>query len=219
MRDLWYNVGTIGALIGCLILGVVWWRRSEPPAPAPIPAGPSVVEDWEQLIGRGHLRGPAAAPVRIVEFSDFQCPYCAAVQADLARVVAEHDQRVAIEYRHLPIVQAHPSAFLAAIAAECAGDQGRFWTFHDTLFASQAEIGTRSWESFGIASGVRDIPRFLECVASEEHRERVSDDVATASRLGIGGTPAFIVNGRLLPLGVEAATLEQVVRKALEDET
>lgn len=160
-------------------------------------AGSTAVADWRPVAAGGTLLG-ADAPVRVVVFSDFQCRYCARAAGELRALRDASGGRIALTFRHLPLDAIHPHARAAALASECAAEQGRFEAFHDQLFAHQQEIGVRSWADLARAAGVPDLPAYDRCVAEERHRGRVAADVELAEKLGLTGTPAFMVNGRLV---------------------
>jgi protein-disulfide isomerase len=156
------------------------------------------VENAHLLLTRdGQVLGPLDAPVRIVEFSDFQCPFCAQVQKDLRRVRERFPADVAVAYRHFPIDAIHPHARGAALAAECAGSQGRFEAYHDALYSDQQGIGVRDWESFAEAAAVPDLQRFNRCVAEGGHLQQIARDVSVGDSIGVKATPTFILNGRM----------------------
>jgi protein-disulfide isomerase len=121
--------------------------------PAAVAAVPVTrVKDWQPLSQVGNVMGPRGARVTIVEFSDFQCPFCGQA-AQALQGVRERYPDVAIVYRHLPL-EAHPHAFAAAVASECAAEQGAFQAFHDHLFAHQDSIGVTPWDSVAHRAGV-----------------------------------------------------------------
>jgi protein-disulfide isomerase len=141
------------------------------------------------------VRGPAAAPVTLVEFSDFQCPFCKQSQATLKQLLAQYAGKVKLVYRDFPLDQLHPQARDAAEAARCANDQGKFWEYHDLLFAQSPEAGSGSLRRYAAQAGL-DPVTFDRCLSSGIHREAVQRDVEEGTRLGITGTPAFFINGR-----------------------
>jgi len=154
--------------------------------------------------GRARRGGPDASIV-LVEYSDFQCPYCVRVHEEIAALVEGRDD-VALVYKHLPL-RMHPAAVPAAIAAEAAAEQGRFWEMHDALFALGKAIGDGVdgddpvpadgpvyYEAQAEAIGL-DLERYREDFRSEEVRDRVDDDTDEAERLGVRGTPTFLLGG------------------------
>jgi protein-disulfide isomerase len=141
-------------------------------------------------------RGPAGAPVTIVEFGDFHCSYCERAQQTLARVQERYGDQVTLVFKHLPLRQ-HPDAPAAHAAAEAAHRQGRFWEMHDLLFADPRDLDREKLSGFARQLGL-DVERFERDSASASVRERVEADLREAQQLGINGTPTFYVNGRLL---------------------
>lgn len=200
-------------LVGCAVLITAALVRREffPPAAAAAPTAHDV-RNWPALTGAGHTLGPDSATVRIVEFADFQCPYCAQLEPQLAALRASHPDQVAVIYRHFPI-PSHKYAVAAAMASECAADQGRFEAFHDALFRAQDSIGVLSWGAFARRAGVQALDAFRQCVSSQRDKERVDRDAAAASSISALGTPTLVVNGKML---TSSAELDSVVNKALK---
>ena len=163
------------------------------------------------------FRGGNRAPVTIIEFSDFHCPYCGKAQTTLAQVMARYGDRVKLVFRHFPIDQLHPQARRAAEAAACANDQGKFWAYHDQLYASGADASPDRLKALAQATGL-NIQAFDQCLSSGKHQQAVQKDIDEATRLGIGGTPAFIINGRWLsgaqPLESFVRVIEEELRQA-----
>ena len=141
-------------------------------------------------------RGPANAKVILVEFSDFQCPFCARVTATLSQIRQVYGEEVAIVFKNLPLAM-HSKAKAAAAAAEAAHRQGKFWEMHDLIFANQREMSPQKYEQYAQQLGL-DMDRFRKDVASAAVKKKVDADAAEAARLGVTGTPGFFVNGRFL---------------------
>jgi protein-disulfide isomerase len=140
------------------------------------------------------IRGGHAAAVTIVEFSDFQCPYCKAAQGTLSKILRTYGDRVRFVFKHLPL-QIHADAFAAAKAAICAGEQGKFWNYHDALFASDSLVSD-ALSRMAVALNL-DSQKFQDCLGSPATDSAVLKDMQDAQELGINGTPTFIVNGTL----------------------
>ncbi|MBW2268647.1 MAG: thioredoxin domain-containing protein [Deltaproteobacteria bacterium] len=170
------------------------------PAAAPTPAGrpgrPDPAKRYSVKIGDAPRRGAKNAKVSIVEFSDFQCPYCSRVRPTLDQIEKEYGAQVVIAFKHLPLSM-HPKAPAAHAAAEAAHRQGKFWEMHDLIFANQREMSPAKYEEYAKQIGL-DVARFKKDVASGAVKKRVEADAAQAASLGITGTPAFLVNGRYL---------------------
>ena len=141
-------------------------------------------------------KGPANAPVQIIEFSDFECPFCFRANPTVAQVMSTYGDRVRLVYRHLPLPN-HPNARPAAEAAACANDQGRFWEYHDRLFANQSKLSTPDLKQHAADLGL-DTAKFNACVDSRRFQKDVDADMDAAQLLGVSGTPHFFINGRAL---------------------
>jgi protein-disulfide isomerase len=140
-------------------------------------------------------RGPETAPVTIVEFSDFHCPFCRRVQAVLDQVRAKYGEKLRLVYRDFPLDLAHKDARRAAEAARCAGEQGRFWEFHDLLYRSDPDASDAAFGRLA-AEAKLDAAALLSCVASGRQAAAVKADSDAGSALGVNSTPSFFVNGR-----------------------
>jgi protein-disulfide isomerase len=168
---------------------------------------------------RDHLRGTPDAPVALVEYGDFECPFCRRAHFILERMLDRIGALVAFAFRHLPLVQIHPHALEAAIAAEAADRQGRFWEMHDRLFRHQDELEPRDLEQHALAVGI-DLARFKSDVADPVLEERVRADFYGGIRSGANGTPTFFVgneryDGPWWDEAVFEATLRAQVREEL----
>ena len=188
---------SVGAgLAAIVVAGVVLFRLTGPDDPS---EGPQGVSGWQRYANVGHRLGPETAAVTIIEFGDYQCPYCRESEAHLKAILSKYGNDVSLVYRHFPL-PGHGSAYPAARAAECAGQQGRFWEFHELLYSTQSWIENTS--EAGLAelaeqAGVVSLEEFSDCLAGREIDERVDADVAAGRGLGIRGTPTFLVNGEL----------------------
>jgi protein-disulfide isomerase len=151
------------------------------------------------------IRGPARAPVTLVVFSDFQCPFCARVEPTLAQVRQAYGNQVRIVWKHQPL-SFHTNALPAAEAAEAAREQGKFWEFHDRLFANQQLLSRETYERHARELGL-DMKRFRAALDTGKFRARVQEDQALANSVGAQGTPTMFVNGERV---VGAVPFEQV---------
>ena len=145
----------------------------------------------------GPSRGPADAPVVIVEFSDYQCPFCKRAEPTIEAVLAKYPTQVRLVYRNLPLDALHPNARNAAIASVCADKQAKFWEYHAALFENQQALGEEDLAKYASNLGL-DMTAFKACQASPEAADRVKLDADTARLAGITGTPAFFINGILI---------------------
>ena len=145
----------------------------------------------------GPARGPADAPIVIISFSDYQCPFCKRAEPTIDAVLAKYPTQVRQVFRHLPLDALHPQARPAAIAAVCAENQGKFWEYHAQLFENQQALGNEELLKYSTAVGL-DETAFKTCLQSAEAAERVQVDTDAARSIGITGTPAFLINGILI---------------------
>jgi protein-disulfide isomerase len=176
----------------------------KPPEPARVKIDPNV----------GFARGPRDAPVTIVEFSDFQCPFCKTVVATLKQVVAQYPDRVRWVFRDFPIVGLHPKAPLAHEAARCAGEQDKFWEYHDLLFERGPDVATAALREYAAQAGVDAVP-FSQCLDSRKHRAAVNADIEAGTRLGVTGTPTFFINGAALVGNQPLAEFQRIIEREL----
>jgi protein-disulfide isomerase len=160
------------------------------------------------------VRGNPKAKVMIVEFSDFQCPYCGQVEATLKNVLAKHEGTVALAFRDMPITQIHPFAQGAAEASRCAGEQGKFWEYHDLLFGEQGSLDPNGL----IAKAEKlqlDAKQFDSCISSEKFKAQVQQDSQEGMRSGVSGTPGFFINGIFMSGAQPEATFEKAIEEQL----
>ena len=161
------------------------------------------------------IRGPEDAPVTIVEFSDFQCPYCKRVQPVLTELAEQYGDQVRWVFKDLPLADIHPDAVRAAQVARCAGDQGKFWEYRSKLFEQELFTDGTYQE---IAQELKVKPAALiECADSKKHEEAVTQETAEARGLGIDGTPAILVNGVLLTGARPIEAYRAVIDRELKD--
>ena len=139
--------------------------------------------------------GNPKAKVTIVEFSDFQCPYCLRVAPTLKKIRATYGDKVRVVWKDFPLTQIHPQAFKAGEAGHCAAEQGKFWEYHDQLFGNQQALMPDDLKKYAAGLSL-DAERFNSCLDTSKHAEVVRDGVAQGTRLGINSTPTVFVNGR-----------------------
>jgi Na+/H+ antiporter NhaA/predicted DsbA family dithiol-disulfide isomerase len=163
---------------------------------------------------RDHIRGSATAPVTLVEYADFQCPYCGQAEPVIRELLADFGKDLRYVYRHLPLTDVHRNAQLAAEAAEAAAEQGKFWEMHDLLFAHQDALGLDSLHDYAEALEL-DLGVFDQELRSRKYTGRIDMDVDSADRSTVAGTPTFFINGRRHYGAYDIETLTGVVRAIL----
>ena len=160
------------------------------------------------------VRGNPKAKVMIVEFSDYQCPYCGQVEATLKSVLAKHHDTVALAFRDMPITQIHPMAMGAAEASRCAGEQGKFWEMHDAMFSDQAGLDKGGLENKAQKLGI-DQKQFESCLSGEKYKAQIQQDAQEGVRVGVSGTPGFFINGVFISGAQQEAAFEKIVQDQL----
>jgi protein-disulfide isomerase len=168
-----------------------------------------------EIAADGPALGPADAPVTIVEFSDFQCPFCKRAAPLVHKLAEKYPTEVRIVFRNLPLDSIHPRARAAARAAACANDQDLFWEYHDLVFENQQALSDADLRGYAEQLGA-DTAAFDSCVAQGAHDAQIDADVAAATRVGVTGTPAFVVNGILLFGLQDEAAIDELIRAELD---
>jgi protein-disulfide isomerase len=210
------RIATPVLLVCALIVTVIVVRREflsdrESGAPAVRDVG-----DWRKYMNGGSIVGPPLAPVVIIEFSDFQCPYCARLAERLDSLRLKYGDAVAVVYRHYPISGLHSVARDAARASICADRHAVFKSYHDRLFRAQSAIGSVPWTVLAAEVGVTDTVSFRDCMASTIPDDFIRQDSMAASELEISGTPLVLLNGRLIAGAPAFSTLDSLTKEALE---
>ena len=160
-------------------------------------------------------RGPAGAPITIVEFSDFHCPFCRSVQPTLTQLLAKYPGKVRLVYRHYPLDSLHPQARRASEASWCASEQNRFWEFHDRIYANGPDASPETLQRLAGEAGL-DAAKFQSCLASGRAAASIEKDVEEGSRHGVNGTPGFFVNGRNLSGNQPMEAFVQIIDEELQ---
>ena len=158
-------------------------------------------EDLAAALSRGNVIGAEDAEVRVVEFSDVECPFCASYVPILDSLVDRFGGRVSILYRHFPIETVHQHAMAGAVALECAAIQGHFESFYREVFGRQDEIGSRSWTEYAAGAGMADTLGFRSCMTSGDMENRIDADIEAGRQIGVSATP-FVVIGNTALIGV-----------------
>jgi len=159
-----------------------------------------------------HTRGAPEAPLQLVMFGDFQCPFCLGAQSVLRRVRERLGDQLLFGFRHLPIPERHPLAPLAAEASEAAAAQGSFWEYHDALYANQPKLSRETILEVAGDLGL-DVDRVTAEIESGAHRDRIARDIASAEASGATGTPTFFVNGKRFFGAYDAGSLVEALEE------
>jgi protein-disulfide isomerase len=174
---------------------------------------------WEAVLtspvteGRDHIQGPADAPLTLVEYGDYECPYCGAAYPIVKEVQARMGDQLRFVFRNFPISTSHPHAEHAAEAAEAASAQSCFWPMHDMLFENQQRLGDQDLHAYAERLGL-DLEQFDHELAEHVHAERVHDDFLSGVRSGVNGTPSFYINGARHDGSFDTETLLAALQRA-----
>ncbi|HEY3160505.1 MAG TPA: thioredoxin domain-containing protein [Vicinamibacterales bacterium] len=156
--------------------------------------------------------GKADAPVTVVEYSDFQCPFCLRVMPTLKQLRAKYGDRMRLVWKDFPLTQIHPQAFVAAQAGNCAREQGKFWELHDKMFGNQSALQPDALKKYAADAGL-DSAKFNQCLDTSKYEARVQDAIRAGGHLGIQSTPTVFVNGRPIngaqPIEVFQAVIDE----------
>jgi protein-disulfide isomerase len=169
-----------------------------------------------EVAATGPTKGPASAPVTIVEFSDFQCPFCSRLLPTIAEVEKKYGDKVRVVFRQFPL-SFHPNAQKAAEASLCAQDQGKFWEMHDAMFGNQNALGVDQLKAKAAELGL-NADKFNKCIDSGEKAAAIQADQKAGTEAGVGGTPAMFINGRFIngavPIDQITPVIDDELRRA-----
>lgn len=158
-------------------------------------------------------KGPANAPVTIIEFSDFQCPFCSRGKATMDQVVSTYGDKVRLVFRNFPL-SFHQNAEKAAEAAQCANEQGKFWEYHDILFANQGALAVENLKQYAVDLKL-DTAKFNSCLDSGKYAAKIQTDISDGQAAGVRGTPAFYINGRSISGAQPFENFQKVIEEEL----
>ncbi|HUA26531.1 MAG TPA: thioredoxin domain-containing protein [Steroidobacteraceae bacterium] len=177
-----------------------------------------VVDDFgplrQQVAAVGPSRGPADAPVTVVEFGDYQCPFCHRLEPALESVIKQYSHQVRFVFRNFPLTEIHPEAMHAAEAAMCADQQGKFWPMHDAIYADSTPLSDASLRALAKQAGL-DSQKFEKCVRSEVPVKTIDADEQAGENLGVEGTPTLFIDGRYITGDVPREQLVSVIQDEL----
>jgi protein-disulfide isomerase len=233
--SLWLGVGVFGVAGVALIVSLFsLFREAAPPtqadnaaetAPTEVSDQPADLQAHQQwvseavadlgrdvLIGDSPTLGNPEAEIVLLEFSDFECPYCAQAPEQVKAFLADHDEDVLFVFKHLPLTNIHAQALPAALAAWAAGQQGQFWPYHDALFMRQNELGDELYVSLAEELGL-DMEQFERDRTSDTAKAAIARDLALANELKLNSTPTFIMGNMLIPGVVPAEFLAEALAR------
>jgi protein-disulfide isomerase len=231
-RSHFYSALVVLAFSAGVLVGFIAWGRTPvatqktvsqttvqiPVAQAPVPTQASQFVHYDIPADGFPSLGPADAPITIVEFSDFQCPFCKRFHDETSQtLLAAYPDQIRFVYRHLPLTSIHPEAFPAAEASMCANEQNSFWQYHDAIFANQQNMDQELF--LQIAGDLNlDMTAFQDCLASQKYREQIQADADLALSLGVNATPTFFINGLAVVGAQPLEAFKQVIDQELAGE-
>lgn len=168
------------------------------------------VEGWDELRALGTPLGVVTGNAQVIEFADYQCPFCAQAAPAVDSLVAAKGKTLHVAYIHFPLERIHPHAMAAAIAASCAGKQGAFAGMHQKLYQLQDRLGEKPWSEFALEAGVRDTGAFGQCMADPAIEGVIRQGMEAGEKLHIPGTPSFVINGYLVE-GIQIGNVARVI--------
>jgi protein-disulfide isomerase len=175
-----------------------------------------LMEEPAKVIGDSPTTGSPQKKIVLIEFSDFQCPYCAKAHETVKAFMGKHRAEVTLVYKHLPLTSIHPEAMPAAKAAWAAGVQGKFWEYHAALFEKQEKLGNETYESIAKTLNL-DVTKFNSDRASDAAQAAIDKDLELTKQLGLTGTPVFFLNQEVLTGAVELAELESALERVTQE--
>ena len=230
-RSHFYAVLTVLAFAAGLLLGYVVWGFESPAATAQVANQPQTsgaiaeapVTEQPQFkrydipTENAYAIGPTDAPITIVEFSDYQCPFCRRWHAEVYEpLLAAYPGQIRLVYRHLPLTSIHPDAMSAAEASMCAGEQDAYWQYHDKLFSSES-LGSGIYVQYAQELGL-NMTTFESCLNDHKYQQAIQADSDFALNLGIRSTPTFFINGLAVVGAQPLDVFKQVIDKELAGE-
>jgi len=200
--------------------GYLIWGRTPPATatPAALATATVQVRRYDVPVDDDPFIGPEDAPITIIEFSDYQCPYCKKWHDEvLDRMLANYPDQIRFVYRDFPLISLHPGAAPAAEAADCAGEQGSYWPFYQALFSMKYDLTTEAYQQYAAELGL-DMQAFAECLADRRYEPEVMGDYNYAVNLGISSTPTFFINGIPIVGAQPYEVFKQLIDKELAGE-
>ncbi|MDP3964532.1 MAG: DsbA family protein [bacterium] len=221
----WWGVSFIGAII--IFLGTVIWfayevigsfrdlAYSTDSPNSSIPSVPATSALNTLVTSDDPSAGTADAKVQIVEFSDFQCPFCRQASGIVRTIMLEYGSDIHYVYRDFPVTSVHPEAQIAAEAGECAHEQDKFWELHDRIFQNQNALESSNLKTYAQQAGL-NVQQFNTCLDSGRHRDEVLEDFQAGLEAGVAGTPTFFINGSIVPGVIPLETFREIIDQLLD---
>lgn len=218
-----------GAVCVAILGGLIAFSRSQKPASDTTGIDASSITKASSANGdiAEHVDGNASSKIRLIEYGDFQCPYCGDAHPVIKSVMEDYGDKISFVFRNFPLTTAHPNALAAATAVEAAGLQGKYWQMHNLVFESQSEWSsltseqrTARFTTYATQAGVTDLEKFKADISTGDSiKKKISFDQSLARGLGVTGTPAFFVNGEKVDQGIQSSIIkgeDKLLRELLD---
>ncbi len=174
------------------------------------PSAPPTIQSF-QITKKNHVRGDFNAPITLVEFSDFECPFCGRAYPTFKKILNDYPSQVRLVYKHFPLSNLHPNSQKAAEASECSDEQGKFWEYHDKLFENQSSgFSVDKFKQWAVDLNLNST-QFNNCLDSGKYTQKVQSDYQEGSTKGVQGTPATFVNGQLVSGALPYENFKQII--------
>lgn len=212
----WLSAASTVLLVVCalIVTGLVVRREVFPPGAE---LETSFYPEWRELSTAGNRVGAADAPVQMVVFYDYQCPFCRSVEPTIEQLRAKYQDRLTVTFRHFLLEDIHPQARQAALAVECGAEQGRFAALHQVLFSNATKLGQMPWKGLAAEAGVPDLDAFEGCLTERRYTDRIARDRTAVAELGITSIPGLIINGTVVTGAKPFEVLDGLVQDALTE--
>jgi len=222
-RTHFYTALVVIAFCAGILVGYMAWGRGSravaaQPAAQQAQAAAPTYRRYDIPTEGSYSLGPEDAPITIVEFSDYQCPFCVRWHDQVyEQLMAAYPGKIRFVYRHLPLTSIHPEAMPAAEAAMCAGEQNAYWQYHERLFANQQALGATLYDQIATDIGL-NVDAFNSCLAAHKYQAQIQADMDFAIGLGVQSTPTFFINGLAMVGAQPLTTFTQLIDKELAGE-
>ncbi|PJC56981.1 MAG: hypothetical protein CO025_15455 [Ignavibacteria bacterium CG_4_9_14_0_2_um_filter_37_13] len=174
----------------------------------------SIVDNWKELIPEDEKTNGNYSKVYLIEFFDYECPYCSILDATLDTIQLKYGDKIKIIRYHFPL-NIHPLAYRTAIAAECAGSQEVFDSYHKELMANQYKLNSINFTEVARLIGIKDIEKFQKCVNEEKTADVISHNVKLGKKFKVNGTPTLIINNKMISGAINSEEIEKIIKEFL----
>ncbi|GIK22458.1 MAG: hypothetical protein BroJett005_18720 [Ignavibacteriota bacterium] len=202
-----------GILVVCALIVTILFLRKEFSS-KDTELNISIIDNWKELIPEDEETNGNYSKVYLIEFFDYECPYCSVLDATLDTIKSKYSDKIKIIRYHFPL-NIHPLAYRTAIAAECAGSQEVFDIYHKELMANQYKLNSINFTEIARLIGIKDIEKFQKCVNEEETADAISQNVKLVKKFNVSGTPTLIINNKMISGAINTEEIEKIINEFL----